>query len=108
MSDSTNTITELRGELFATIRALRDPANPMDINRAKAVADVAGRIIESAKAETEFVKAFGGRGVMPASGFIGHAPKPDTLDRQARIAGPAATTPQPGAGLPPSGPRGAL
>lgn len=83
MSDAhTNDITELRGELFATIRALRDPSNPMDVNRAKAVAEVAGRIIESAKAETEYVKAFGVRGAVPASGFIGHQPKSDTLDQQ--------------------------
>ncbi|WP_297829954.1 hypothetical protein [Thermomonas sp.] len=80
----------------------------MDINRAKAVAEVAGRIIESAKAETEFVRAFGGRGVVPASGFIGHAPKPDSLDVQARMVGPTASTPVPGNGLPPRGPIGAL
>lgn len=82
MSEShTNDISDLRGELFATIRALRDPTNPMDVNRAKAVAEVAGRIIESAKAETEFVKTFG-RGAVPATGFIGHVPKADTLDHQ--------------------------
>lgn len=80
--NGTNDITELRGELFATIRALRDKDNPMDVSRAKAVADVAGRIIESAKAETEFVKAFGMRGAVPASGFIGLQPKGDTLDHQ--------------------------
>lgn len=83
MTDQDNTITALRGELFATIRALRDPANPMDVNRAKAVAEVAGRIIDSAKAETEAVKAFG-RGAVPVSGFIGTAPKPDTLDHQGK------------------------
>lgn len=106
MSDSTNNITELRGELFDTIKLLKQ--GKLQVDQARAVAELAGRVIDSAKAETEFVKAFGGRGVVPASGFIGHAPKPDTLDRQARITGPAATTPQPGAGLPPSGPRGAL
>ena len=76
-----NTIIDLRGELFATIRALRDPANPMDIARAKAVADVAGRIIESAKAETEAARAFG-RGVVPASGFMALRPRADTLEGQ--------------------------
>lgn len=106
MSESTNNITELRGELFDTIKLLKQ--GKLQVDQARAVAELAGRVIDSAKAETEFVKAFGGRGVVPASGFIGHAPKPDTLDRQARIIGPEPTTPQPGAGLPPSGPRGAL
>ena len=81
MSEAGNTITDLRGHLFDTIRALRDPANPMDIARAKAVAEVAGRIIDSAKAETEFVKTFG-RGAVPDSGFIARAPKRDVLDHQ--------------------------
>lgn len=103
-----NTISDLRTELFATIRALRDKDNPMDVARAKAVADVAGRIIDSAKAETEFVRTFGGRGVMPSSGFIAHANKPDTLDRQARMIGPPTTEPTPGNGLPPTGPLASL
>lgn len=81
MSNQSNTIIDLRSELFATIRALRDPANPMDIARAKAVAEVAGRIIESAKAETEAARAFG-RGVVPASGFMALQPRADTLDHQ--------------------------
>jgi hypothetical protein len=103
-----NTINELRGELFATIRAIRDPTNPMDINRAKAVADVAGRIIDSAKAETDYVRAFGGRGVVPASGFIGQQRKPDTLEQQATVVDRGAGLPVAGGGLPPSGPRGTL
>lgn len=81
MSEQSNTIVDLRSELFATIRSLRDPANPMDIARAKAVAEVAGRIIESAKAETEAARAFG-RGVVPASGFMAIQPRADTLDHQ--------------------------
>lgn len=104
MSDSTNNITELRGELFDTIKLLK--AGKLQVDQARAVAELAGRVIDSARAETEFVKAFGGRGVMPASGFIGQARKPDTLDGQARITGPAPSSPTPGAGLPPSGPMG--
>lgn len=107
MSEESNTITGLRSELFATIRALRDPANPMDIKRAQAVGEVAGRIIDSVKAETEYVRTFGGRGMVPNSGFIEHQKKPDTLDQQARQLGHA-SDPVPGNGLPPQGPRGTL
>jgi hypothetical protein len=45
--------------------------NPMDIDRAKAVADVAQTIINSAKVEIEHIKIVGGEG----SGFI-PAPTP--------------------------------
>ena len=57
---------DLRNHLFATIEALLDEEKPMDIDRAKAVADVAQVMINSAKVEVEFVKTTGGTG----SGFI--------------------------------------
>lgn len=71
---STNDITGLRGHLFETLAALRDPEKPMDIDRAKAIAEVARGIVDSAKVEVEFIKATGGKG----SGFIAEleAPKP--------------------------------
>lgn len=69
---SENTITALRGHLFDTMRALKDKEQPMDIERAKAIADVAQTIINSAKVEVEHMKVAGGNG----SGFI---PDGDTL-----------------------------
>lgn len=70
-----NTIEGLREHLFATLAALRDPATPMEVERAKAVADVAGRIIDSAKVEVQFMNAAGGTG----SGFIPTAPRKSAL-----------------------------
>jgi hypothetical protein len=61
-----NGITDLRNHLFATIEALTDPDNPMDIGRAKAVSDLAQTIINSAKLELEFRDKIGGLG----TGFI--------------------------------------
>lgn len=61
-----NDITSLRGHLFDTIRALKDKDAPMEIDRAKAIADVAGKIIDSAKVENDFMKIAG----QSASGFI--------------------------------------
>lgn len=68
MSNETNTetIADLRTALFQTLRGLNDPTNPMDIERAKAVSDVAQVIINSAKVEVEHMKIAGGHG----SGFI--------------------------------------
>jgi hypothetical protein len=65
-----NKIEDLRDHLFETLEGLRDKENPMEIERAKAVADVARVIVDSAKAENDFVKLTGSRG----SGFI--APQP--------------------------------
>lgn len=60
------TIEDLRIHLFQTLEALKDQQKPMDIERAKAVAEVAGKIIESAKVEVQFLNTVGGTG----SGFI--------------------------------------
>lgn len=56
---SGNKIEDLRDHLFATIAALRDPENPMDIDRAEAIADVAREITATAKAEVDFIRATG-------------------------------------------------
>ena len=62
-----NKVEDLRNHLFATIEALRDKDEPMEIERARAIADVAQTIINSAKVEVEMAKTLG-RG--PAGGFI--------------------------------------
>lgn len=54
-----NKIEDLRNHLFATLEALTDKEDPMDLDRAKAVADVAQTIINSAKVEVDFVRATG-------------------------------------------------
>lgn len=54
-----NKIEDLRNHLFATLEALRDKEAPMDIERAKAVSQVAQVIIESAKVECKYVELGG-------------------------------------------------
>lgn len=54
-----NKITDLRNHLFACIESLLDEEEPMETERARAVADVASVIIESAKAEIQFLKVTG-------------------------------------------------
>lgn len=61
-----NKIEDLRNHLFVTIEALLDENKPMDLDRAKAVADVAQVMINSAKVEVDFMRVTGGTG----SGFI--------------------------------------
>lgn len=62
-----NKITDLRDHLFATLEALRDDDKPMDLDRARAVADVARVVIDSAKVEVDMLKVTGG---LSATGFI--------------------------------------
>lgn len=54
-----NKIEDLRNHLFATLEALKDEDNPMDITRARAVAEVARAVIDTAKVEVEFLKVTG-------------------------------------------------
>jgi len=67
MTTDNNTITTLRDELFATLRAIRDPKKPLPPESARAVVQVAAVIIDSARAEVEFHKA---TGMESRSGFI--------------------------------------
>jgi hypothetical protein len=57
---STKTVNDLREHLFAALEALNDKANPMEIERARAVAEVAQTIINSAKVEIEYLRVNGG------------------------------------------------
>lgn len=70
-------ITELREHLFATLRALRDKEAPMEIDRARAISQVAAAVIDSVRAENDFLRV---TGLQRGSGFIpdgGAAPAPD-------------------------------
>lgn len=71
-----NKLPDLRNHLFATIEALLDPDKPMDLERAKTVADVAQVVVNSAKVECDFIKVVGeitgaditGTGFIPIEG----------------------------------------
>lgn len=52
-------IEALRAHLFGTLAALRDSDNPMDIDRAKAIADVAAVIVDTARVEVKFLETTG-------------------------------------------------
>lgn len=60
-------IEDLRNHLFAALEGLADLEKPMEIERAKAIADVARVIVDSAKAEVAFLNATGRR---DGTGFI--------------------------------------
>lgn len=63
-------ITEVRQSLLDTLKDLRCRENPMDVDRAKAVALVAGVLVDTARVEVEFLKATDGL----KSDFLGAAP----------------------------------
>lgn len=63
-----NKMTDLRNHLFATLEALQDPDKPMDIDRAKAIAEVGKVLVDSAKVEVMFINAMDGE--VKSTGFI--------------------------------------
>lgn len=83
-------INEVRSELMETLRALRDRENPMDVDRARAVAQVAGVLVDTAKVENEYLKLTGQdrsqflehpEGALPApsGGVSAHNPFPTSV-----------------------------
>jgi hypothetical protein len=62
-----NKIEDLRNLLFETVERLLDEDNPMEVSRAKAIADVAGVIVDSAKVEVDMARTVNG---FTGSGFI--------------------------------------
>lgn len=63
---STPHIDEVRNQLLATLADLRNRENPMDPDRARAVAQVAGVLVDTAKVEVDYIRATGA----PRSDFI--------------------------------------
>lgn len=73
-----NKIEDLRDHLFATLEALQDAENPMEVDRAKAISEVAGKLIDSGKLEVQFLDVVGG---VKGTDFIPDAPRSLTHDR---------------------------
>lgn len=63
-----NKISDVRDHLIATLEALRDEEKPMEIDRAKAIANVANVLIDSARVEIEAMRVLGATG--PGTGFL--------------------------------------
>lgn len=64
-----NNIETLRGHLFDALQGLKD--GKIDIDKAKAMSEIAQTIINSAKVEVEYAKATGAKG----SGFLDKSPE---------------------------------
>lgn len=65
-------IEAVREELLATLKDLRDREKPMEPDRARAIAQVAGVLVDSARVEVAYIEAVGGKG----TGFIPEREKP--------------------------------
>lgn len=52
-------ITQMREHLMETLASLRDRSNPMEPDRARAVAQVASVLVDTAKVEIDYIKAVG-------------------------------------------------
>lgn len=67
---NTNTphINQLRQQLMDTLTDLRNREHPMEVNRALAVAKVAGVLVDTARVEVEYLRATSG----DSSSFLQH------------------------------------
>jgi hypothetical protein len=87
------TVSDLRAALFDTLAKLQDNKNPMDIDRAKAVSEVAQTIINTAKVEIDFMRATGQQNA--GSGFMqieaGQPTSTGVVTRQIGVDGLAST-----------------
>lgn len=54
-----NKLPDLRDHLFATIEALQDKDDPMDLDRDRTIAGVAQVLVHSAKVEVDYLKVTG-------------------------------------------------
>lgn len=72
-----NKIEDLRNHLFETLEALRDEEKPMELARAKEIANVARVIVETAKVEIDFIQATGegSTGFIPVEGELPPRPR---------------------------------
>src|SRR5690349_13407086 len=62
-----NKLEDLRNHLFSALEGLSDKENPMDLARAKTIADVGRVIVDTAKAEVEFMRVVGAK---KGTGFV--------------------------------------
>ncbi len=67
--DDNYTINDMRKDLAATIKALKDNESGMTVEKAKAIGELSQTLINSAKVEVEMLKTVG-RGRMAPTGFI--------------------------------------
>lgn len=72
-----NKVEDLRNHLFEEIEKLKESAAPEDIERAKTISTLSARIIETAKAETDYLRAVSDidGGARAGSGFIPCEPR---------------------------------
>ena len=82
MTTTSPHIDQVRSALLATLTDLRNRENPMDIERARAVASVASVLVDTAKVENEYLKLTG----QDRSGFM-EAPESRTATH---LTGPTA------------------
>jgi hypothetical protein len=68
-------ITLVREQLLATLADLRNRENPMEVDRARAVAQVASVLVDTAKVEVDYLKATGA----DRSDFLESAPTAPSL-----------------------------
>lgn len=79
-----NRIEDLRDHLFEVLEGLKDPDCPMDLERAKVAAQIAGVIVDSARVEVKFLQV---TGALKSTGFLPTEDDQDAATQRPRLAG---------------------
>lgn len=77
-----NKLEDLRNHLFAALEGLSDHEKPLDLERARAIADVGRVIVDTAKVEVQFLNVTGRN---DGTGFI-TTPEVTTAPASSRFA----------------------
>ena len=84
-------LDDLRTALFDQLKRVQDPKEKFDAARTRAVTDIAGRLLDTARIEIDYARTT--KKTMP-SGFIGHldAPTPKVDEPALLPGGPVSTS----------------
>lgn len=98
MTTNSTHMSQLREHLMGTLNSLRDRDNPMEPDRARAVAQVASVLVDTAKVEVDYIRATGadrsdflevppGMSALPAPNGVPAAHNPFPVSKQHRLEG---------------------
>jgi hypothetical protein len=89
MTENKTTIADVREVLMSTLRDLRSRDNPMELDRARTVAQVATVLVDTARVENDYLKLTG----QDRSEFL--ESKPEDMPAIPNTTGPSAHNPFP-------------
>ncbi len=103
---SKKTIDDLRAVLFEALAEAKDKSTPLDVQRMRAISDIAAKITDTARVEVDFLRQAGsksGSGFITAASVedhhVDHAKTPPALELQTTQHGTVSVQPVAGGNI---------